>query len=445
MAYVLFSPIGGTDPVSTYRDGSMLHIARKYHPEHIILFLSSEMVEREHRDHRYTECLKRLMARDSFSAEVECVERPGLREVQAFDPFLHEFEDQLTSLHERFPDYEILLNVSSGTPGMKSALFILSCMTKYRVLPIQVSTPVKRQNKHEDPQTYDWSAAWECNEDNDPKEFIDRCSVLSHTNLRAQIAKQNIKTHLRAYDYEAAWRIANSICELLDRKTIVLLEGARNRAQLNWQDMPPELKNELKISLDHPRRTNLVEYLLYLQTKQKRGDLSDFLRALTPALYCLLQLAVEENGGVKLSDYCKAGNDYIFREDLEKDEQGKAYIKYFEARGREFSKGFLSSSHYVNVIEDLFGDRAWADPLIQLREIEEKIRNLVAHTIRPVDEAWLQKQPIMNGKNSHRITQLLKQAVDGINKDKENVCGVKLHVLWNSYDEMNRIILDSMN
>lgn len=31
--YVLFSPVGMTDPISGNRDGSMLHIARKYKPE----------------------------------------------------------------------------------------------------------------------------------------------------------------------------------------------------------------------------------------------------------------------------------------------------------------------------------------------------------------------------------------------------------------------------
>ena len=40
MPYVLFSPVGGTDPISNDRDGSMLHIARRYHPDHIMLFLS---------------------------------------------------------------------------------------------------------------------------------------------------------------------------------------------------------------------------------------------------------------------------------------------------------------------------------------------------------------------------------------------------------------------
>ena len=40
---VLFSPVGGTDPISNQRDGALLHICRHYHPECVMLYLSKEM------------------------------------------------------------------------------------------------------------------------------------------------------------------------------------------------------------------------------------------------------------------------------------------------------------------------------------------------------------------------------------------------------------------
>ena len=33
--YVLFSPIGGTDPIENYADGPMLHICRVYKPKKV--------------------------------------------------------------------------------------------------------------------------------------------------------------------------------------------------------------------------------------------------------------------------------------------------------------------------------------------------------------------------------------------------------------------------
>lgn len=41
----LFSPVGNTDPIKYFDDGSMLHICRKYKPDIMYLYLSREMVK----------------------------------------------------------------------------------------------------------------------------------------------------------------------------------------------------------------------------------------------------------------------------------------------------------------------------------------------------------------------------------------------------------------
>ena len=92
---ILFSPIGSTDPISTFRDGSMLHIARLYDPNLIILFLSHEMTECDRLDHRYTEAIKLLDLEKGRTTEIELIERPELKEVQLFDDFYLEFEEIL--------------------------------------------------------------------------------------------------------------------------------------------------------------------------------------------------------------------------------------------------------------------------------------------------------------------------------------------------------------
>lgn len=55
---ILFSPVGGTDPIKYFRDGSMLHICRHYQPD--IVYLSHEMMEYHRQDNRYVDALKRL-------------------------------------------------------------------------------------------------------------------------------------------------------------------------------------------------------------------------------------------------------------------------------------------------------------------------------------------------------------------------------------------------
>ena len=36
----LFSPVGNTDPIRYFYDGSMLHICRVYEPDVVVLYLS---------------------------------------------------------------------------------------------------------------------------------------------------------------------------------------------------------------------------------------------------------------------------------------------------------------------------------------------------------------------------------------------------------------------
>ena len=57
---ILFSPIGGTDPIKYQRDGSLLHICRVYQPDEIYLYLSKEMLSRSEKDDRYCKTIELL-------------------------------------------------------------------------------------------------------------------------------------------------------------------------------------------------------------------------------------------------------------------------------------------------------------------------------------------------------------------------------------------------
>ena len=50
---ILFSPIGSTDPIKYFHDGSMLHICRHYKPDTVILYMSKEITQRNRPDNRY--------------------------------------------------------------------------------------------------------------------------------------------------------------------------------------------------------------------------------------------------------------------------------------------------------------------------------------------------------------------------------------------------------
>ena len=57
---ILFSPIGGTDPIKYYRDGSMLHICRHYQPDIVYLYLSHELLAYHKKDNRYVDAVSQI-------------------------------------------------------------------------------------------------------------------------------------------------------------------------------------------------------------------------------------------------------------------------------------------------------------------------------------------------------------------------------------------------
>ena len=60
MSYVLFTPVGGHDPIASFHDGAVLHICRVYRPEKVYLYLSHEMLELSRQDDRYRVSLEKL-------------------------------------------------------------------------------------------------------------------------------------------------------------------------------------------------------------------------------------------------------------------------------------------------------------------------------------------------------------------------------------------------
>lgn len=440
MPYILFSPIGGTDPISNERDGSMLHICRKYQPERVVLYLSKEMVERQHKDDRYRECVRRLSQSRGFSTEIESIERPELTSVQLYDFFLEEFRPLLCEMRKRFPNHELILNVSSGTPAMKSALNLLAFLLPFPVTPVQVTTPVRAQNPRLEPhQDYDTDLYWEFNLDQDESTHVDRCSIVRHENLNAQLQLEIISAHLQSYDYTAALDVAKRASSFLADWAYDLLKAAKSRIELDWDSLSPEIKKELGLLGSHKGRINLAEYLLWLQMKQKRGDLADFLRGLTPAFFELLRIAVEERAGYPLSRYCDKYNR-LNPLDLGRDEAGADILTILQSdRKLPDYPVHLTSSYYCIIIRARCMDRPWATPLLDLRKVEKGIRNTVAHTITNVTEEKIKDDLAELKIGSLGIVELLREAVKKLNEEA-TVPSKKLPVNWGAYDAMNRSI-----
>ena len=100
----------------------------------------------------------------------------------------------------------------------------------------------------------------------------------------------------------------------------------------------------------------------------------------------------------------------------------------------EFKYGPVYSSQLNLIIQEKCKDILIAQRIKELAEIENKVRNLAAHTIVAVTPEWIKER---TGKNIDEIMWLLRYICEKvkINSKKEN---------WNSYDNMNSNIISEL-
>lgn len=437
MKTVLFSPVGGTDPISNCRDGSILHICRKYKPDCVMLYLSKEMLEFQAKDDRYCHTLRLLAEELGFEVKILEEERPELNNPHLFDLFYNDFESCIHKLHNLYPRHQLLVNMSSGTPAMKSTLAVLTQLIGLPVRGIQVSTPRQGHNgERENLEEFDAELFWECNEDRIPEKYEDRCIESQQENLRAKLMRETLLAHIKAYDYPAAVRVGKKMEALLPEEAAELLNAALLRSQGEWRKIPQPIQAHL-IERGNGKEQDIFEYILSLQLRQLRGELGDFLRGLTPALYMLSMYALNKVTGVDLEAACN-NQQILVRSALPSDVLNRLDNLY----GGHFESKYVNSDMCIkllrHILKETHADHPCVQPLILLREIECDIRNIAAHTIQPITEELIKKQctliansdssPAKNW-NSGDIVKLLKQCTE--------IVFDRGPLRWNSYELMN--------
>ena len=431
----MFSPVGGTDPISNERDGAILHICRRYRPACVELYLSREMLALQEKDDRYRQAVLRLAEEAGFPVQLRSVERPELVNVHLFDCFYQEFERLLHALHRDYPKHQVLVNLSSGTPAMKSALSVLATLIDFPILAIQVASPKRGHNgRREALSEFDLELYWACDLDRDPAQYEDRCQVMRSENLRAKLQRQAVEAHLDAYDYHAAWVVAQQMGDLLPDGARALLTAAELRAHQQWRSIQPsELREKLIPKGAGDEQRNIFEYLLWLQNRQQQGELADFLRGLTPSLYHLCLYAVEHHGSFPLRSY--SSGDWLDPASLKRDPAGtKVYDILAQAARQPLRPGFLSSELCCRILEGLIPAHPCVAPLTALREVEIRIRNIAAHTIVPITQSLFRQRC---GRTPEDIMHLLRQAAQAVLGNDG--------LLWDSYEMMNRHIKAALN
>lgn len=445
---ILFSPIGMTDPISnrTLQEGSLLNICRFYKPDKIYLYMSKEVMEFHEKDDRYVKCLKRVYSYLDKDFEYEIIDRSELEEVQVFDFFYKEYRDILYRIHEENPHVEILLNVSSGTPAMKSALFVLCALFSFPMTPIQVSTPIKSANekskqvKLKDPikdffEIIDLIMT-------DPKTYGDRTEIAMKENLSFELGKDIIKNHLNNYNYSAALEATETTREFFSDKSYYLIKAAFCRNNLDREGVLENLRlAKDKFDFYESHELFLVEYILYLSVNIKRNMLLEFIRGISPVLDLLFKKAFEVESGIVLDDYLKNVKGKISwnRKKLLSDEMGKKILSALNESYSGFNfSNTASSDNFLKLMEaEEFGisNSFITRKSEELRDIERKGRNKAAHQIVSIDDKFLKRETGFTSEEIlNKITDFAEEIKLGVKKEH-----------WNSYEIMNEKIINSLN
>ncbi len=435
----LFSPVGGTDPVSNNncQDGALIHICRVYKPDKVYMYMSQYILDCEAKDNRYTYCIDRLYEKLGSKADYEIIRRPDLVDVHEFDYFYDDYKKEISKiLNEMDPDDQLLINTSSGTPAMKSALVVLVTLGDVDGTLIQVTTPEKRINKH-DHDNYDVKGLWELNPDNE-EGFVNRCKVIECPSLYQIKNEELLKTLINSYDYHSALKVIDSMPERYTRNYKPLVEYACKRIDLDYKGLCElerkyALPNFLPVKDDKVRP--VLEYAFSLFIKQSTGNYADFIRGITPLILELFVMAVKGATGVNPYDVCnmdKKTNSYKWSEDkINNNPRTKDWLELLRKRFKEFKSDSYINSESLCWIIDAKADDEVKALVVSLRECEKKIRNIAAHQIKPITDEYVSRA---TGNDCGQIVEMMKELFKcSLSEIDESV--------WNSYKTMNDYII----
>lgn len=432
---ILFSPVGGTDPMSqtNCHDGSMIHICRVYKPDKVYLYMSYEMLKYQEQDDRYRYCLEKLSEIQQREISYEIIEKPELTKVQEFDYFYEEFRQIIKEILETMDSTDkLLLNISSGTPAMKSGLLVLTTIGEFPCTSIQVSTPAKSINEHIH-RDYDVETLWELNEDNQP-EFENRCSEVHCPTLSLIKNEEIIKKHLAAFDYSAALEVARTLPKEKTKTYLELLEMGQARMLMDFKTSEAVARARQMdcFPIKSGNEKKYFEYALNLDLKLRRKEYADFIRGITPIIADLLELILKHSAGINVDQYCKEVHG-IRKWDKNK-LNGTNILQSLVKEYPQFEYKNVYSVHLLNLINSFANTVEIKLLAADLRKVEENIRNIAAHEIVSITEDTIRNKTGFTTKN---IMEKIKKAFSygGIKVKKE---------YWNSYMDMNEMIIAEM-
>lgn len=340
---VLISAVGDTDPFRNFHDGALIHIARKYRPEKVILIFSEHTAKKQGN-------IEKALFSIAPNYEPELIIHDSIisdNEVHIFDVMFQRFSDILQEYYTK--EDEFILNLSSATPQIKSALFVINRLNGINVKAVQVSSPEHASNEnigHDNDENID--ELIEVNEDNKVN-FIDRTIEDNAEKFNQALLKKTARDFIEKFDYKAALDILDQLSDFPNLKSV--RKEIRDIVEcLSKQDVPQGLRHK---KFNEEEQKILSAYLT-IELQRERGNVSEsFIRIKNLTEFILEDYIEKRNPGL-IDDYCESNQKY--------------YLSLFD-----YSKLLKATRE--------FKLRKTIAPIIEMNSS----RNTVAHSLSPLD------------------------------------------------------------
>ena len=371
---ILISAVGDTDPIRNFHDGPLLHIVRVYRPEKIVLVHSERSLT------KHDKLVKALKSIKDYSPEI--IQDGGVlpdAQVAIFD----EMYDTVSSIVKKYiSDDEIILNISSATPQIISAMFAVNRISDFNVTAVQVLTPQRKSNeglRHDNQEDID--TLIETNLDNQSDYTI---RTLEDTGMKfsLDLTKRNLKALIDNYDYQGALEL------LKKQKSFSNIKELRKKLTeisdtIKIQGMPDKI---VKANLSTQAKSALNSYL-NIDRNHKQGNIAEVLIRVKSLVEFILENYLN-NHFLDVITYKEDGKPFLNASKYP--EILKKFQENAKKRDQGYHSGYLSLPTYIVILKYFEPKNDLLKHIYKIQEINQ-VRNQVAHSLQAFDRENLTK------------------------------------------------------
>ncbi len=377
---ILISAVGDTDPIRNFHDGPLLHIVRVYRPEKIVLVHSERSLT------KHDKLVKALKSIKDYSPEI--IQDGGVlpdAQVAIFD----EMYDTVSSIVKKYiSDDEIILNISSATPQIISAMFAVNRISDFNVTAVQVVTPQHKSNeglRHDNQEDID--TLIETNLDNQ-SDYENRTLEDTGSKFSQDLTKRNLKALIDNYDYQGALELLRALKLPKKQESFSNIKELRKKLTeisdtIKIQGMPDKI---VKAKLSTKAQSALNSYL-NIDRNHKQGNIAEVLIRVKSLVEFILENYLN-NHFLDVITYKEDGKPFLNASKYP--EILKKFQEDAKMRGQEYHSGYLSLPAYIGILKFFEPNHDLLKHIYKIQEINQ-VRNQVAHSLQAFDRKNLKK------------------------------------------------------